>query len=379
MYLSILAKLRDTGWGKELDFLGAEGIENMSDMPVVRQPAKLTPGAWLKVRASLDCFLKATRAKRLDTEFRAVLRARFELLEEAITAHYVTLPRTAHMDCRPKYIDFALTPECRAIADVAESETVTTAQFAAVVPALAAKWDADRRRELTAYLLPLLGHVAPDVDPLALAIALFKTSWRRSELMRYPAILAYGCGEGDCFRTRSCSTEEFYADDLYTRTTKTLHWTEADFKTLAHVDEYAAMYVPFNIEELAEPIEAREVVDTMRLVVAALGLDPARATFDELERCEVWLRCSSCETRYRSEEINAMSWSAAYAHAKWDVSRKRPTAWRYADDEDMAKVCALHEAQFEKAYTGAAVRWSCALCPRFDANAAAMTVHLEEA
>lgn len=41
---SIVVKLRDLGWGKELDFLGEEGIETMSKLPVVRQSTKLTEG-----------------------------------------------------------------------------------------------------------------------------------------------------------------------------------------------------------------------------------------------------------------------------------------------------------------------------------------------
>lgn len=41
---SILARLRDSDWKIELDFLGDEGIETLSNMPVVRQSTKLTEG-----------------------------------------------------------------------------------------------------------------------------------------------------------------------------------------------------------------------------------------------------------------------------------------------------------------------------------------------
>ncbi|EIW59894.1 uncharacterized protein TRAVEDRAFT_71786 [Trametes versicolor FP-101664 SS1] len=383
---AILDRLRDAGWGKELDFMGAEGIETMSDMPVVRQSTKLTNGAWLKVQTVLDRFLSDTRAKRLDEELRTALRARFDMLEEVITAHYVTLPRTARMEFRPQYIDFALTPECRAIADVPTSETVTADQFAAVVPALAKQWHADRRAEFTAYLLPHLGDIAPDVDPLTLAISVFRDNrscYGPFGLMRYPAVLAHNCGCDNCFRTdHSRTTEEYFADDLYTRTTKSLGWTEAEFSTLQYVDEYADTHVPFNLGSLAGPEEAREVIDIVRRVVAALGLDPARATADELERCGVWLRCTSCETRSPKDEIEAMSWSAAYRHERfhmqWDGARRRAPVWRHADDEDMAKLRALHATQAEQAYADYFL-WSCSLCPRFDARPAAMTAHLEEA
>lgn len=279
----------------------------------------------MKVQTELHPFLSDTRAKRLDKELRTALRARFDLLEEVITAHYVTLPRTARMEFRPQYIDFAFTPECRAIVDVATSETVTADQFAAVLPALAEKWHADRRAEFTAYLLPHLGDIAPDVDPLALAISVFQDSrscYGPSGLMRYPAVLAHNSGCDNCFRMdRSRTTEEYLAHDLYTRTTKSLAWTAEQFSTLQSIDEYAATHVPFNLRSLAGPEEARELVDIVRRVVAALGLDPARATVDELERCGVWLRCTSCETRSPKDEIKAMSWSAAVSSfCRLDVS-----------------------------------------------------------
>lgn len=41
---SILARLRETGWGKEVDYLGKEGLDTMRRMPVLRQSSKLTDG-----------------------------------------------------------------------------------------------------------------------------------------------------------------------------------------------------------------------------------------------------------------------------------------------------------------------------------------------
>lgn len=41
---SILVRLRETGWGKEVDYLGKEGLDTMRRMPVLRQSSKLTDG-----------------------------------------------------------------------------------------------------------------------------------------------------------------------------------------------------------------------------------------------------------------------------------------------------------------------------------------------
>lgn len=43
-YCSILVKLKDAGWGEDLDFMGKQGLDTMSKMPVVRQSSKLTEG-----------------------------------------------------------------------------------------------------------------------------------------------------------------------------------------------------------------------------------------------------------------------------------------------------------------------------------------------
>ncbi|KAL1940707.1 hypothetical protein VTO73DRAFT_7748 [Trametes versicolor] len=81
---AIVVNLREAGWDKEVDFLGARGMEAMSNLPVVRQSSKLTAGAWQKVLVVLDTLLNDTRAKRLEKELRNALRARFNTLEDAL-------------------------------------------------------------------------------------------------------------------------------------------------------------------------------------------------------------------------------------------------------------------------------------------------------
>lgn len=269
--------------------------------------------------AALDGFLDETRATRLDKELRAALNARFELLEQAIRAHYVTLPRAAKMDCRPRCIDFAFTPECRAILDVPTSETVTLDQFTAVIPALAEKWDADRRKELLAYLRPHLGKVAPGVDPLSLAIAVFKLKDPQKSCyvdigrMRYPTIFTHDCSFSNCFRgAKLKNAEAFRQEETYTRTVQSLNWGSYEHdKLMERPDDAVYLDGPFHLNELASRSEAACAVQCMRRLVSALGLDPARATFDDLERGDVWLRCITCETARPKSAIWAMSWMRA--------------------------------------------------------------------
>ncbi len=281
------------------------------------------------MRAALDDFLNSTRTERLDKELRAALTARFAALEDAITAHYVTLPRTARMDYRPQYIDLAFTPECRALVDVPTSApTVTVDQFAAVVPALAEQWEEGLRAAFLAYLLPHLGDVPADVDPFTLAIAVFnvKEHLYRGPIasMRYPTILCYANSRGRssiCRIARCMSAAEFYKDDMYTRTVHALGWTSWDFKQLSAPPAWGvAMHVPFHLQWMAGPAEAARAVEGMRRIVSALGLDPARATFDDLERCDLYLRCVTCETIYTDNPPWARSWRAAVSARLCDGS-----------------------------------------------------------
>lgn len=52
-YCSILVKLRDAGWGKDLDFMGKQGLDTMSKMPVIRQSSKLTEGGTYNFHSTL--------------------------------------------------------------------------------------------------------------------------------------------------------------------------------------------------------------------------------------------------------------------------------------------------------------------------------------
>ncbi|KAI0367578.1 hypothetical protein BV20DRAFT_970341 [Pilatotrama ljubarskyi] len=388
----IVSRLRKSDWEKEIAFMSAADLRAMSDLPVVRQSSKLTDGAWQKVLVALEKFLGQVREARLDSERRAALPLRCDALDKAITAHHVSLPRNALMDCRPRYIDFALMPECRSIMDVAPSQTVTAADFATVVPMLAMRWHAERQKELTDYILPHLGEVAPDVDPLQLAIATFECrqpGCAPVERMRYPYLLAHKChAQGfDCFHVRTLPKAKFAEEDAYTRAMMTLEWPEQCFVDLNNEwIGWVKVQAPFHTGDLQFPHQAVWPVQSMRRILSALGLDPMRTTLDELECCKTWLRCGTCEAVYPKKSVYAYSWTAAYKH---DVNCHRdymhPTAagpeWRRTDEEDM-KVCAAKVARWEasvaQGHIRSSCRWSCSLCATFVETESSMAEHLEE-
>ncbi|KAI8996462.1 hypothetical protein BD414DRAFT_534170 [Trametes punicea] len=175
-FAEIVRRLRDSEWEKEIDFLGPAGLESMSALPFVRQAAKLTPKAWQTVLGLLEPVLQDARQKRLVSERRNLLNNRFDALGQAIQAHYVRLPRTATMEFRPHYIDFALMADFKLLLDAPDAENITAEDFSQLIPAVVPKWETEQREKLSSFMKEVLpGPVAEGVDVLDLAVASLDT------------------------------------------------------------------------------------------------------------------------------------------------------------------------------------------------------------
>ena len=236
-----------------------------------------------------------------------MLRLRFIDLEDALILHYVQLPRKPHMDCRPECVDLALMDECRVITDVSGSQSVTHADFDAIVPRLSARWEEERKEELTNALRPHLPSLPKDTDPLGLAIAVFPC--RCPRMMRgyshwhYPAVLGHPCSRSMDY----LSALELGELDTYTSTVINLH-----SDGLQSRKRY-----PFGLKQLVNLNRVLAIsVKAMCSIVAALGLDPATATVNDLKNCEGRVRCRTCQivsdtTSENNLEARVYSWEAA--------------------------------------------------------------------
>ncbi|KAH9857895.1 hypothetical protein C2E23DRAFT_801914 [Lenzites betulinus] len=377
---AIITRLTNAGWGPELRFLGDDGLEKLAKKPIVRQSSELTEVSWLKVITSLDDFLQTTRSKRIASELRATLPARFEALEKALLAHYVKLPRNASMDCRPESIDLALIPECRALLDAPTGETVTTDDFAAIVPAMVEKWEANIKEQLTTYIRPHLGNIPPGTDPLSLVVAVFRCEEAPSPL-RWPDILVHRCVGRPCTRQRYAKQEKFERDDVYTYTTKTLRNAADQEYQAARDPNYLRRHdVPFCVNALLPFEYARSAVNSMRAIVLAMGLDPTKATVEDLERCDVWLKCDVCSKKPGVMGSRVMSWRGAFGHRCYSFVRDFSNPiWCRADDNEMSQVRASRKWTLERYKSlDSSVSLSCALCCAFDSNPHRMQSHLKD-
>ncbi|KAI0829124.1 hypothetical protein BC628DRAFT_1362651 [Trametes gibbosa] len=370
---SILERLKDIGWGPEVEFLGRDGLAQMAALPGVRRSTKLTQSAWVKVLAVLDPLLIEARSRRLEMQHRTILRARFDALEEALIAHYVKLPRNPRMDCRPTYIDLAFTPECRAIIDVPQSETVTMEDFIPVISTVTEKWEDDLKVKLRAYIRRFLGDIAPGVDPITLAVAVFQceNSW---DSLWWPNLLTHSCETHYvlCFRRAIADPINFKNDDAYTYRVKALYWKGQN----SYHEEHRVLFRP----DILQPSErALQAIARMYTIVSACGLDPARATIEDLERSDVWLRCLSCERRFVQYTPSAMLWKGAYQHySNPPYSQVIDHEWDRADEDDLSLVRAALDSPpstYWKLDLG--LRLSCSLCLAFDSDPLEMKKHLQ--
>ncbi|RDX50896.1 hypothetical protein OH76DRAFT_1481957 [Lentinus brumalis] len=375
----IIKRLRDVGWEKEIDFLVAENsLDDMASLPVVQQSSKLTPKTWEKVLAAVKEFLERTRKDRLAKERGEVLRPRFLDLEQAILSYCVQLPRVPRMDCRPGYVDLAMMDECKAIADAPGSQTVTREDFAAIMPDLASLWEEKRKQELGEAIRKCFGSLGEEVEPLALAIAVFPCTLcsrgtQPLAFYHYPDVLAHPCGR-------------MHGDMRMFFEGGGVEWDQAVYnnavcRTFAN-DPYSKCRFPFALKNMCRSDAIlQRTLKNMRGIVEALGLDPARAAVDELRMCEGRVRCVQCSTSQTATEDHqdmVYTWDAALVHAWSKKSLIEHDQWESVGSNDMQTIKKLEEKEhvrFPSLWSPGSV-WACSLCVDWDGEGHDVVSHL---
>ncbi|RDX50886.1 hypothetical protein OH76DRAFT_1402102 [Lentinus brumalis] len=385
-FTAILARLKQTEKGSEVESLSMGELDEMSRLPIVLHAAKLKKPDWYKILKAMHDFMEKKQRRREDGEREKLLKARFEELDNAILVQYVRLPRKLHMEFRPQVIDLAFMKDIKAIVDAPASETVTFDSFKQVMPSIAAHWRRQCKEELENWLLPTLENYCMSIEPLNLAIAVFVCEGDclagegkdKVRIMHYPEVLGHKCLR----KLPLCMWDE-PPDDVYWRTAS--HYgsnpEEIDLETFA----------PFNVAHFA-PKDVDVNVEKMAQIVSALGLDSARATVQDLEACDRRLRCKKCVVAPDKDHV--YTWEAALNHSirrhpkqrksacdglgfglpvdfLWDEdegsvdeSDEDEDAWELVKDEDMAAVREL-EATAHAPKMGVESWWACARCPLF--------------
>ena len=260
---------------------------------------------WPKVRTTIQEEMSKIRAHRLEEERETQIKARWNELAEAILDHYVQLPKTASMDCRPTPHILLTDEECFKLVVAPRDREVTRQDFAAVLPEICARWQASCADELRGLVRGVILTIDEDVDPLDLAVAVFNcenSMCSAKDAHRYPDLLAHTC---------ACRYGPKFAEqEEKVRVRRAVAWlskaSEADSATA-----YAAVNRLPRTRICLHSNHRRpdESIIRMKYIVAALGLDPARATRDDLERCEARLWCRVCSSPTTTRKV--YTWEAA--------------------------------------------------------------------
>ena len=233
----------------------------------------------------------------------------FAELEKAIIARYAQLLTPARMEERPHLIDFAMMKEVQDIVHSSPSTIVTADTFTTLIPDLGARWIAEREEELKDILSKQLGCIPEGVDPFKLAMGFFFCTEGECHhsILRYPEILGHRC------------TRKTYASD----DENGLEIAPYAFAAAQHQGRVMARaawerysrigeFTPFNSECIVKNEKATEkAVRAMRAILTAMGLDPVRATIEELQNCATRIRCTTCVRKGVGNVKLAYGWEAA--------------------------------------------------------------------
>lgn len=221
------------------------------------------------------------RTMRLRMERQAVLRDRFDLLNNMLNLFYgpPEVLRRADRDTEPNLIDLALTPSFRAVWDApgdgpVELTTTDPANISASIEFAMKDWRNALKMQLIEKLHAAIPELASAEDPLSLAIAGFSCRMceprgcgrQRIPPLRFPEILAHPCLR---------ASPHTWSSDLYVATASAL----CDSSPL-----------------LMESVTVNPTtVQNMRAIMEALRLDPLRTTLEELNSTEARLCCTKCQ------------------------------------------------------------------------------------
>ncbi|KAI0705063.1 hypothetical protein C8T65DRAFT_809895, partial [Cerioporus squamosus] len=358
---AIWAKLRDAGWGEDLDRLSSTDRTALSNMNVVCRPSKLTNRSWSLSRAAITGFMEDVRAKRLKAEQTARFTAHFEMLSSVLSEYQ----HKKWLEDRQGYIflsfaDCVMAEDFRAIIEDTSgdhTEEYVKAKFTDLVPAFASRWIDERRVEFTALLRKELGEeatAARTADPLSLAIAWFNcTSENKgccSELVgpHWPGILDHGH-----FRR---GHPPQVANDPYTDT------------LASFLRNVSRMNSTWETEYDGRHSCVDKRLPHIRDVITACGEDPDTATKAQMDASNAHLVCRLCATLVKREVFD---WKAAIAH-DFDkhypsmADRTKPLAgrWMRIPDEYAAVAKSLEDALLDKP-AGRYTTFRCAWCAQY--------------
>lgn len=227
------------------------------------------------------------RDRRFYAQRVSELRPRFVLLFKVIAGWLQTSGlRTADTDWYPCIADLALLPVFRHWIDVPANIAVhenALSKFQEQLPDFITTWHMERKSEIMAIVIDALDSVPDDVDPLSLAVATFDCRRCSYRGMRWLQLLSHGCARSREFESTTMA--------------ENMHKQAVVFAC----DEQREKYMWDIRVFVFNPCLA-----TTRLAIQACDEDPDVATYEDMDRCSVRVKCNKC-TRI----CEALTWKKA--------------------------------------------------------------------
>ncbi|RDX46883.1 hypothetical protein OH76DRAFT_1485154 [Lentinus brumalis] len=318
-------RLRDEGWGKDLDWHDGAALGIIKAMKSVCRPHKLTDRAWSTIRKDATQVLEKHRDYRLCEERVNELQPRFTLLFGVVAlwlkAH--DPPWTAETDWYPSFADFALMSAFRDSIDVpAETGFQDDAllKMQSHIPDLVNTWREECKAAILKIITDGLGSLPNSVDPLSLAVATLDCVFCSYKGLRWPQVLAHRCLRGRRNLDPDAAAKNPYRQAVLIARDRLETWYMWD----------------------SEAFVFNPSLKRTRAVIEACGKDPDTATYEEMESCGVRVFCSDC-----LRHCEALDWKMA-ARSQVRHQTGCSASFKLLNAEDTAKALELEAFQWSQ-------------------------------
>ncbi|KAI0645556.1 hypothetical protein C8Q79DRAFT_910119 [Trametes meyenii] len=272
-YEQIVKRLREEGWGEEIDKMTLDAAYDLTHHKAVRKAQKLTEGGWQSIKQDLLTHMERVREDRLESEREELIHTRLGFLCDIFTEYEDSLGHnTTPTELRAGFSDIAMMAPFRELVEAPSSQEVTPQDFRKLyraIPDAMAAWYDNRESEFL-DLIPDVIEMPDWTSLFELATVAFECRECDRTDMRWPAVLAHKCGR----------TFHYYLSDFYV-------------SVVASVSMEHGVRGVWNPEGNVFQFSERRA-NLAREVIKACGLEPNVATHEEMDQCRARLVCMRC-------------------------------------------------------------------------------------
>ncbi|KIM79642.1 hypothetical protein PILCRDRAFT_823182 [Piloderma croceum F 1598] len=326
---AIFTKLREMGWGDEIDKNSACSLVPLTAHALVKKPQELTDRIWNNIKQPLVEILEELKEKRLTAERLATFKKRQNLIATLLKAYTRERPVT---EVIPGPTDVCNMDEFRTIIEDTDVDVeVTEANFKEAMnrlPQLVTEWRITKDEELVhimnEYVTPS-GSRRNESQPqhdhtqLELATTFFQCKICNTSIS-YPRILVHSCVH---------SLRDYWRDyDEF----RCKLWLNLDDEPWNFAGDRIGIY-------LRGGPPAREIV-------MSCGLDPDTTTAKQMDDLDARFECLGCYSEYHGRLI--MAWRTAVTHYHTTIdhsSNPIQHKWTVVNEADCALVKKLEMAK----------------------------------